>query len=128
MADYSSLEKLYTKGILDMNPKDYMNGTNSNSQIKPREDVFLPDSRFVTVDGNYMRNEIDKDIFQKNNDNTITFSNPDFTTFNNEESKTSKISNKITNILTSKYTAGIAGILAFIISGRYILKKLHILK
>lgn len=128
MADYSSLEKLYTKGILDMNPKDYMNGTNSNTPIKPREDVFLPDSRFVTIDGNYMRNEIDKDIFQKNNNVTITSSPSDFTSFSNEENKTRKISNKITNALTSKYAAGIAGILAFILSGRYILKKIHILK
>ena len=129
MADYSSLEKLYTKGILDMNPKDYMNGTNSNAQIKPREDVFLPDNRFVQVDGNYMRDQLDRDHFQKESFNTIPTQNTNFDFYKEEDSpKKNKIVNNVTNVLTSKFVAGTVATLAFIFSARYILKKLHIIK
>ncbi len=127
MSDYSALETLYTKGIIDSNPKDFINGTSSNAQIRPREDVFLPDSRFVTVDGPYMRDQIDKDLFQyqrPNNSINSTLMEPT----GEEQSKSKKTVNKIKNALTSNIAAGIISTLALIISGRYILKKLHIIK
>ena len=122
-----TLENLYTKGILDMNPKDYINGTNSNAQIKPKTEVFLPDSRFETVDGNYMRREIEKDIFQRNNDITPS-QTPNNLLLNNENSNNHKFTKAMSNFISSKFTAGAIATFAFILSGRYILKKLHILK
>ena len=128
MSDYSSLEKLYTKGILDMNPKDYINGSSSNVQIRQTPDVFLPDNRFETVDGNYIRREIDKDLFQRSNYDIHQTTDKNIEFPNNNDIKTNNISTKITNVLTSKFVAGAVGTLAFLLSGRYILKKLHILK
>lgn len=122
MPDYSAMETLYRKGILEYNPKDYINGTSSNIIPETEQDTFLPDNRFARVDGSYIRNELDKDIFEK-----IDKNKNNFETQKDKEDKNTAGST-LKNILTSKVTAGIIGTAALILSGRYILKLLHIIK
>lgn len=130
--DFSTLEKLYSRGVLDINGKDYINGTNSNIQINTQRDTFLPDNRFAQVDGRFMQNKLLKDTLELSKDKSFQ------TTINNSydsdiipsenTNKTNGTLEKVKNIAFNKITAGIAGALAFILSGRYLLKKLHIIK
>ena len=129
--DFSTLEKLYTHGVLDINGKDYINGTNSNVQIQPMRDTFIPDSRFAQVDGRFMQNQLLKDTLELSNNrafNKTHQKDSDFNTFPPEEKKSTQVLEKVKNLAFNKITAGIVGTLAFIFSGRYILKKLHIIK
>lgn len=130
--DFSTLEKLYSRGVLDINGKDYINGTNSNVQINSNRDTFIPDSRFTQVDGRFMQNQLLKDTLELNKDKSIQ------TNINNNynsniipsenTNKTNSSFEKVKNIAFNKITAGIIASLGFILSGRYILKKLHIIK
>lgn len=123
MSDYSALEKLYRKGIMEFNPKDYINGTSSNVIPEPNKEIFLPDNRFHRVDGSYIREQIDRDLFESSyNKNKNKSSNK------NAEERRKSLPDKLKQILTSKITAGIVGTTALILSGRYILKLLHIIK
>ena len=134
MADYSTLEKLYTRGVLDIIGKDFLTDTQSALPVNTERDTFLPDSRFVRVDGPYMRTQLDKDMFQKTNEFENPITNQPYNSFNNtNNTKSNDINdnnklNKVKNFFANKITAGIIGSLALILSGRYILKKLHILK
>ena len=124
MSDYTSLENLYRKGILEYNPKDFINGTNSNVVPEVNNDYFLPDNRFTRVDGSYIRGQIDRDMFEMNSDSDLI--NPGGVTYSPD--KKDNWQQKLKNIITSKAAAGITAILALLLSGRYILKRLHIIK
>ncbi len=122
MPEFSAMENLYRKGILEYNPKDYINGTNSNIIPETDNDIFLPDNRFERVDGSYIRRELDRDRFELVNNPQETINN------DTQNNKKKKFSDTLKNILTSKITAGIAGTTALVLAGRYILKLLHIIK
>ena len=130
--DFSTLEKLYSRGVLDINGKDYINGTNSNIQINSQRDTFLPDSRFAQVDGRFMQNQLLKDTLELSKDKSFqTSTNSNYNsniTPSENTNKTNSTLEKVKNLAFNKITAGIVGTLAFILSGRYILKKLHIIK
>ena len=128
MADFTTLESLYTRGVLDINGKDFINGTNSTVQVNSQRDTFLPDSRFVKVDGPYMRNCVDRDTFmlQGQNYSSADMNNSIHTQNGTQKKMTTK--DKIKNFVSNKTVAAIVGSLALLFSGRYILKKLHFIK
>ena len=121
MPEFSALENLYKKGILEYNPKDYINGTTSNVIPNPNQDIFLPDNRFARVDGSYIREQLDKDIFE-------SLDKPDSLNEFSPENNKETFWDKCKKILTSKVTAGIISASALILAGRYFLKHLHIIK
>ena len=125
-ADFSTLEKLYARGVHDINGKDYINGTNSNLTINSNRETFLPDNRFVKVDAPYMRRQIDKDTLELIQHDK--YFNKNLGEHDSVNSEKNSLKNKVSSIIGSKITAGIIGTLAMLFSGRYILKKLHIIK
>lgn len=122
MTDMSTLENLYRRGVLDYNPKDYLTGSSSDIVPNSNRDIFIPDNRFARVDGSYIRQQIDRDLLELNHENKTD--NPS----NNQTKKENNFFTKLKNLLWNKITAGIIGFSAFLLSGRYILKKMHILK
>lgn len=122
MPEFSALENLYKKGILEYNPKDYIQGTSSNVIPNPNQDIFIPDNRFARVDGSYIRDQLDRDMFETTSGNAAA-PNEDTAPKNNET-----FWNKCKKIITSKVTAGIVSAGAIILAGRYLLKLLHIIK
>ncbi len=125
MTDFTTLESLYTRGVLDINGKDYINGTSSDIQVNSQRDTFIPDSRFARVDANYVRNRVDRDTFTPSNGVDTRYYNQ-----NTDIEADGKVSlkDKVKKIGGSKLFAGIVGSLALWFSGKYMLKKLHILK
>ena len=126
--DFTTLEKLYARGVLDINGKDYINGTSSNISINSNRDTFLPDNRFYNVDGGYIRQQIDRDIFTSSSMAVDGREIYNSTTNPSVESNSKKIYEKLKKYLLNDVTAGIVGVGALLLSGRYILKKLRILK
>ncbi len=122
MTDMSTLENLYRRGVLDYNPKDYLTGSSSDIVPNPNRDIFIPDNRFARVDGSYIRQQIDRDLLELNRENKTG------TTSNNQNKKENNFFTKVKNLLWNKITAGIVGLGSFILAGRYLLKKIHILK
>lgn len=132
VTDFSTLEKLYRRGVLDINGKDYINGGNSNVTILSERETFLPDNRFSKIDGNYIRQQIDKDTFNYSSSNpyqeNYNWNNNGFENTATTQSKKEIFTKKAKEFLFNDITAGVIGIGALLLSGRYILKKLHILK
>ena len=125
MTDFTTLESLYARGVLDINGKDYINGTNTDISVNSQRDTFLPDSRFTPVDARYIRDRVDRDTFMSSNSTDLRY-NPQQI----EQENDGKLSFKdnVKKMAGSKLVACIIGSLALFVSGRYILKKLHILK
>ena len=128
MADFTTLESLYARGVLDINGKDFINGTNSNIPVNPQREEFLPDSRFVRIDGPYMRDRVDRYTYMQQSGvgrNTMRSAlDRDVYEQNNvQRPRTAK--DKIKDVVFNKAIAAIVGLSAMFFSGRYILKKLH---
>lgn len=131
MADFTTLESLYARGVLDINGKDFINGTNSNIPVNPQREEFLPDSRFVRIDGPYMRDRVDRYTYMQQSGvgrNTMRSAlDRDVYEQNNvQRPRTAK--DKIKDVVFNKAIAAIVGLSAMFFSGRYILKKLHFIK
>ena len=131
MADFTTLESLYARGVLDINGKDFINGTNSNIPVNPQREEFLPDSRFVRIDGPYMRDRVDRYTYMQQSGvgrNTMRSAlDRDVYEQNNvQRPRTAK--DKIKDVDTASEALAIVGLSAMFFSGRYILKKLHFIK
>lgn len=129
VTDYSTLEKLYARGVLDINGKDYLTGSVSNIKPNSNLDTFLPDSRFVKVDGNYMRGQIDRDMFQptdKEFNPSVAMPAGQFDVSENSDKK--DIKTKLKELAGNKVTMGIVGSLALLCSAKYLLGKCSFVK